>query len=373
MPLSKDFEIQAHDEFDFLGTDYRALFDTSNATIFQKPQWLDLLYSRLVPTTDARPLILSVRDKNDGRLCLLLPLLRTSYLGLSCVEPADLGAVDYNAIIYDPASVERLLSDDQLSDVVIGLLKPCQLIFFRKMQGDDTVLAHVLGQKQDQTRGKVKTGDMVSSGHDMAIWAPYEEWRQEILSNKLRTRLRQKHKKLVKFGDVSLRICTEENDIRTVMRALQEQRRERYPDDLFLEERYFDFYCAVALEGVETGLSELSALYVGDEIVGIELGFIHDHCYHFILSGMQGGQYYKLSPGLHLIDYILAHRVELGDTRIDFTIGDEDYKASFGAKATQLRLMARPMSLFGSLALKAYMQGGPVKAFAKRIVSMTKR
>ena len=364
MPLSKTYEIETHTEFDFEGADYRALFDLSNATVFQKPQWLSLLYSRLVPNSGAKPLIITVRDKSDGRLCLMLPLLRTSYLGLSCIEPADLGTADYNAIIYDPAEEARLLEDDQLSKVVLSLLKPCKLIFFRKMKSDSALLAHILG--------KAIVGDMTSSGHDMPIWAPYEEWRKEILSNKLRTGLRQKHKKLVKFGEVSLKVCATDQDIKDVMQQLQDQRRERYPDDLFLEDSYYDFYSAVALEGAETGLSELTALYVGEDIIGIELGFIHDRCYHFILSGMQGEKYHKMSPGLQLIDYILAHRVELGDTRIDFTIGDEEYKASFGAKATQLRLMARSMSIFGSLALKAYMQGGPVKAFAKRVVTMAK-
>ena len=365
MPFSDNYEIQTHNEFDFEGEDYRSLFEASNATVFQKPQWLTLIYKRLVSELQAKPLIISVRKRDTGQLCLLLPLLRTSYLGLACIEPADLGTADYNAIVYDPAFEDELLSDGQISNVLLSLLKPCHLVFFRKMLGDSKMLAHLLG--------KVTVGDMDSSGHAMPIWAPYDEWRTEILSNKLRTGLRRKHRKLVAIGEVSLRICKEEDDIKAVMKALQDQRRDRYSDDLFLEDSYFEFYSAVALEGVETGLSELSALYVGDDIIGIELGFIHDQCYHFILSGMQGGDYYKMSPGLQLIDYILDHRVALGDTRIDFTIGDEEYKSSFGAKPTRLRLMARPMTLLGRLALKTYMQGGPVKDFAKRLVAMARK
>ena len=365
MPFSENYEIETHSEFDFEGEDYCSLFEASNATVFQNPQWLALLYGRLVPRSGAKPLIITAKKKDTGQLCLLLPLLHTSYLGLACVEPADLGTADYNAIVYDPAFEEEILSDGQISKVIVSLLKPCHLIFFRKMQGDSKMLAHLLG--------KVSVGDMTSSGHDMPIWAPYEEWRTEILSNKLRTGLRRKHRKLAAIGEVSLKICKEADDIKAIMKALQDQRRDRYPDDLFLEDNYFEFYSDVALEGAETGLSELSALYVGDDIIGIELGFIHDHCYHFILSGMQGGDYYKMSPGLHLIDYILDHRVALGDTRIDFTIGDEEYKGSFGATPTRLRLMARPMTIFGSLALKAYMQGGPVKDFAKRLVALTRK
>ena len=365
MPFSENYEIEAHGEFDFEGEDYRALFEASNATVFQNPQWLALLYAHLVPSLGARPLIITVRKKETGQLCLLLPLLHTSYLGLACVEPADLGAADYNALVYDPACEEELLSDGQISKILVSLMKPCHLVFFRKMQGDSKMLAHLLG--------RITVGDMTSSGHGMPVWAPYEDWRKEVLSSKLRSELRRKHKKLVNLGDVSLKICKEEADIKAIMKVLQDQRRERYADDLFLEESYFDFYSAVALEGKETGLSELAVLYVGDDIIGIELGFIHDRCFHFILGGMQGGAYYKMSPGLQLFDYIIGHRVEQGDTRMDFTIGDEEYKASFGAKPTRLRLMARPMTLLGRLALKTYMQGGPVKDFAKRLVAMTKR
>ncbi|WP_319495782.1 GNAT family N-acetyltransferase [uncultured Cohaesibacter sp.] len=365
MPLSKSHKVEAHDHFDFEGSDYRALFEASDATVFQDPQWLSLLYAKLGPACGVRPLVITVRDRRDDSLCLVLPLMRTSYAGLSCVEPADLGTADYNAIVMRSDCEEALLGDDTISAELLKLLKPCHLVFFRKMKGDSRVLAHLLG--------KVIVADMVSSSHDMPIWAPYEDWRNEVLSKSFRTGLRRKFRKLEQQGDVTLKVISGKQEILAVMRLLQEQRRSRYPEDLFLDQAYYDFYCTVAIEGEKTGLAEVTALHVGDDIVGIELGFLKDRCYHFILAGMDNDAYGKMSPGLHLIDYILAHRVECGDTRADFTIGDERYKASFGAKPTRLRLMARARTPLGALALKAYMSGGPIKELVKRVAAIAKR
>jgi len=80
------FVVQAHESFDFLSDEYAELFLHSQATAFQHPVWLDRLYAKLAPHVGAQPLIMTVRSRADGRLALLLPLLRRRRGAMRAVE-----------------------------------------------------------------------------------------------------------------------------------------------------------------------------------------------------------------------------------------------------------------------------------------------
>ena len=84
------FLVQAEHSFDFLSAEYAELFSRSHATAFQSPLWLDRLYTRLVPHVGAQPLIVTVRARADGRLVMVLPLLRQRRGAMRVVEFADL-------------------------------------------------------------------------------------------------------------------------------------------------------------------------------------------------------------------------------------------------------------------------------------------
>ena len=98
------FDVALENSFDFLSDEYRALFENSRATAFQNPLWLDHLYRRLAPRLDAEPLIIAVRWSNNGRLALILPLIRRRYGVMKVIEFADLKVCDYAAPVCDDAT-----------------------------------------------------------------------------------------------------------------------------------------------------------------------------------------------------------------------------------------------------------------------------
>lgn len=350
------------DEFDFLGEEFESLFAASNATVFQHPLWLHLMYQHLIPKCGVEPVIITVRDKETGALKTVLPLVRSSYVGLSCIEPADLGICDYNAAITAKGLEVDFLADEALRDRIIEELRPVHLIFFRKIVSDCGVIEQVLGD------GEV--GEMENCAHDVTLFAPYEEWQKEIMSSSFRKTLRRNRRKLEEFGPVSYEVLEDPVEIQLALDLMREQRAQRYEDDLFQQDTYFDFYARVAKEGGKNGLAQTSILRAGADIVAVEFGLIHDHCYHFILGGITEGPYAKLSPGILAMDYVLEYRAAQGDKRADFTIGDEAYKSRFGATPTSLRHMAQAESVMGSLALQAYNQGGMIKTIAKKVANL---
>jgi hypothetical protein len=61
-------QVTAEPRFDFLGAEYGRLFESSDATAFQHPLWLDGLYRNLAPPLGAEPLVITLRDGATGRL-----------------------------------------------------------------------------------------------------------------------------------------------------------------------------------------------------------------------------------------------------------------------------------------------------------------
>src|SRR5580698_9914290 len=79
---SSVFTVTVTSQFDFLSEEYATLFAESSATAFQHPIWLDAIYHKLVPRLNVEPLIVTVREAANGRLLMVLPLVRRRYRGL---------------------------------------------------------------------------------------------------------------------------------------------------------------------------------------------------------------------------------------------------------------------------------------------------
>ena len=99
---SNTFDIAIEQAFDFLSPEYAALFDSSAATAFQHPLWLDSLYARLASHAGATPLVVVVRRRATGALAMVLPLLRIRRGPIRTIEFADLRVSDYLAPVCSP-------------------------------------------------------------------------------------------------------------------------------------------------------------------------------------------------------------------------------------------------------------------------------
>lgn len=355
------YHIAVHENFDFHSAEYGLLFTESKATAFQSPIWLTRIYSDLVNQLGADPLIVTARCKQTNELKLVLPMVRRSYNGLAVIEPADFGICDYNAVVAAPGVRKNFFEDQGLQSKISEVLKPFQLIFFRKMREECPVLTTVFDRS--------KIADMDTCTYDTEIWGPFDEWQQKTLSSSFRKELRRKRRKLEQHGEVRFEILNDEREIRQALELLAEMRSQRFDDDLLKQDVYRQFYANVAVEGAETGFCQTALLYAGDDIAAVEFGLVYDNCYHFLLGGFDEQRFSKSSPGMLMIEHVLRERIEQGDSRADFTIGDEAYKAKFNASPKALKHVAISSGLLGQLAHMAYENGGLIKKAAKTLAT----
>ncbi|HAT85215.1 GNAT family N-acetyltransferase [Cohaesibacter gelatinilyticus] len=355
------YNIAVHESFDFHSAEYEHLFAESKATAFQSPIWLTHIYADLVDQLGADPLIISARCKKSDELKLVLPMVRRRYNGLAVIEPADFGICDYNAVVAAPGVRRAFFEDQGLQSKIGSVLKPYQLIFFRKMPEECSFLMTAFDQP--------KVGEMDTCTYDTEIWGPFEEWQQQALSSSFRKELRRKRRKLEQHGEVRFEILSDADEIRQAIELLSEMRSQRFDDDLLKQQIYRTFYANVAVEGAKTGECQTALLYAGNDITAVEFGLVHDNCYHFLLGGFDGQRFSKSSPGMLMIEHVLRERIQQGDSRADFTIGDEAYKAKFNATPRPLKHVAVSGGFLGQLAHLAYENGGLLKKAAKTLAN----
>ena len=91
--------LAAVEALDFLSAEYRELYATSAATVFQAPLWMHRLHTQLAPRLGARPHTIAVRDRESGALQAVIALVAQKSMGVTLLQPADFGTCDSNAIV----------------------------------------------------------------------------------------------------------------------------------------------------------------------------------------------------------------------------------------------------------------------------------
>ena len=121
---------------------------------------------------------------------------------------------------------------------------------------------------------------------------------------------------------------------------------------------------------MQASLARLYGLTLdGSPIAGV-LGLSHQGRFLVILSGFDLANHKNQSLGSLTFAMVAQHCIEMGDTELDFTIGDEPYKSLFGAQATPVYQISRAGSLMGAVAGMAVEQLPWLKSAAKRFLQL---
>jgi CelD/BcsL family acetyltransferase involved in cellulose biosynthesis len=319
------FEIRIEDSFDFLSREYADLFARSAATAFQHPVWLDRLYAKLAPYQGAEPLVITVRSAPDGRLDLVLPLVRLKRGGVRVIEFADLQVSDYASPVCCEATLKRVLHDEKACKAIRRALLPYDVLRIQKVLDRSMPLEALLGAKPRQP--------MQMNAYAVPLQGSYQEWRSRHVSQSYRKELDKKNRQLLRKGQVRFECTSEAESITTTFDAMRDYRGLRFSDDDLLQKpRYFEFYLEIATEGARLGFARTYRLLMdGRPIAGV-LGLAHKGECQVILGGFDHAGYKNYSIGSLVFQEIANDCLARGDTCLDFTIGDEPYKRLFGAQ-----------------------------------------
>jgi CelD/BcsL family acetyltransferase involved in cellulose biosynthesis len=351
------FEVMVEPLFNFLSSDYAELFACSRATAFQHPKWLDAVYRRLLPSKGTA-LVVTVR--HHGRLAMVLPLVRRRYATLRAVEFADFGVSDYAAPIASDADSEAILADQDASARINCMLKPYDVLRIQKLRD--------LAFPIERLIGAPPRAAMSMSAHAVALGRDYTTWRAEKIPASYRKELDKKSRQLHRKGSIVFSCASDPVAIRATLDKMKEYRGPRFGDgDLLQKPNYFDFYLDVALQGRGSIARLYSLTLDGTPIAGV-FGLSHDRRLLVILGGFDLPNHKNQSIGSLMFEMIAKHCIEMGDTELDFTIGDEPYKSLFGAQATPVYEVSRAGSVMGLIAGNAVKQLPWLKDVAKRVM-----
>lgn len=339
--MPKLVEISRDNSFDFLSNEYRELFNASGATAFQSPEWLAALYEELVPQRDAKKLIVVGRNSNTGKLVFVLPLIQRKIKNIVLVESSDLGVSDYSAPIIHKEHLKDLIVDKFLSKNVANAIGKFDLLRIKPIREETRPLWELFFKHQSH--------QLDFSAHASKMQAPYDVWRKDAFGKSHTKYIDRKFRRFDKNASVSLEIVPDDQ-IEDAISYVQEKRKGRFDGDPIQQDFVLKFYTRVAKNQGSSEVARTYQLTADGQRVGVIFGLIRDRRYHYLLIGCDYENYGKHSPGLIMYDLIMADWLAEGGNVFDFTIGDEPFKAKFGAEETKMYEILHAGSPVGKLA-----------------------
>jgi CelD/BcsL family acetyltransferase involved in cellulose biosynthesis len=328
--------------FNFLSPEFAELFERANATAFQNPIWLDCVFRRLA--SEHRAEILIGRTRSDGKLILVLPMIRRQFGFLSIRDAADLNVSDYGAIIVDQDATGNPAALDQIMDA----LRDLTLVRVRRVR--DLNIGFPLRDSGFSTNA------MNFRAHEVELAQPIDDWQSRILQPDFARFLKSKRKRLAAKGKITFEVAGDPSRIRAAFEAMRHFRRSRWTDDLLADSRHFEFYVDAAVSGHETGFTRTYILSINDTIVSVLFGVWHKRRFSFLLSGFDREIYRNFSTGMLLLESVIEDCIRRADNCFDLTIGDEEYKQKFATRSVPMHVFwfgKRPWTSLAPLALDA--------------------
>lgn len=340
------FNISLENSFDFLSPEYADLFADSAATAFQHPRWLAALYSKLLAPNSAEPLIIVVRFAADRRLAMVLPLVRRRYALLRMVEFADLRVSDYVSPVAGPQTFAAIIDDKDCVRRIRRLIKPYDLLRIGKLAERSLPLERLFGIERES---------MGMNAYATPLGDSFEQWREHRLQKSYCKELDKKSRQLHRKGAVRFERAREPADIHAVFEAMKHYRGLRFggPEeggDLLQSRAYFDFYHGMALEGRDDA-TRCYGLWLDDRVIAGVLGLAHrGSSFLVIMGGFDFEGFKNQSIGSLMFEQVARDCIERGERFLDFTIGDEPYKLTFGAQPAPMSRIIRAGSPLGYVA-----------------------
>jgi CelD/BcsL family acetyltransferase involved in cellulose biosynthesis len=329
--------------FDFLSAEYGRLFEEAGATAFQHPIWLDRLYRTLAPGLEAEPVIVTAREGGpQGRLRMVMPLVRRRHKGLRLIEFADLQVSDYACPVGDEAAFRVLAGDPRVRARIRDLLRPYDVVRIKKVPEG----APPLEQMLPAARRK----GMAVGAHATSLKESFSDWQAEAMSASYVKELARKRRRLARRGAATFELAQEPALVEAAFRQMRAWRAKRFPGDLLQQDLYYGFYADIARSGAESGLSRTLRLALDGQTIGVVWVVCFRGTCVMLMGGFDFEAYKGCSIGALAFEDLARDCIARKDQVLDFSIGDEAYKALFGCRPAPLWMIAASGTPLGLIA-----------------------
>ncbi|MDB5820876.1 MAG: cellulose biosynthesis protein CelD [Rhizobacter sp.] len=342
---ARRYEIKITRDLESVEADWAHLEAGGGCTAFQTRAWLKPFYDRLVPQIGLSPVFVRVMDLETKSAALLFPMTIGRYLGLKTLTFADGGVSDYGSPLWSqsfrPSSVERAaLWHDFSAHSSLG-----SIVRLQKMPS-------LLNQSQSGFISAIERPSRLSFGAwGLPLPGSLHSYESSSLTASFLKDLRMRRRRLERKGAVVFAAATTATEREAAFDALVVQRNRRFVEmgrnDLLSDARYRSFYRAISVDEPNDTV-RLFTVRVAGEIVAVLLALDHAGVRHVVMPTFEAGEWKNCSPGNLLIHMAIERSIQEGFAHFDFTIGDEPYKSSFGARRSELYDVLQPLTSVGA-------------------------
>lgn len=355
-PPNPFVRVEVHHGLEGVTSQWRELEKAGTASPHQRLAWFKAWIQTAGTARGEAPLIVTATDK-QARTTLLLPLVVRSRFGLTVASFAGGRHANFNTpllrsgLALDAGQVERLFSE-------ISRLRPdLDLLVLEAMppawEGVDNPLVG------SSARPHSASGSLLSStepgrAFDIPARRRKERWRD---------------RQMLQHGAVAVQRAASPVEATRALMVFAAQKADWFKtrgiEDPFQVPGVLDFFNALAIE--PTSGFELYCLTVGDTVAavaGIILG--RSRVSLMFVSYDAASPVAAYSPGIRLIQEVMAVTRQRGFAEFDFGLGEASYKARFGARLEPSVVLTRALTPRGRLGALVVESQRRAKIAAKR-------
>lgn len=328
---------------------WQELYAQGAATVFQSYAWAEAWYRAAALKGSVTPVVVTLHDR-DSRPALIAALAIVREGGKQVLTFADEGVSDYNAPLLGPAAPRTAQEAAAAWRAIRQILPAADLMRFVKMPAE-------IGGRPNPFALMAGTTPGALHAYACAVTAPYAETRKALISEKLRSEIDAKLRRLSKQCEMKLVAAKGRDERLAIFEALVQQKRARaakmgWSDNILDDPVWQGFYRDIVTD--PDGIAEVLALTTDGHPAAIIIGFRKDNHFCDCLTSFDMTMFKNCSLGLLALDKAMEWAAENGVTVYDLTIGAEAYKANYTPKEQVLFENIQAFSVAGAgAALKA--------------------
>ncbi|MHB0896450.1 MAG: GNAT family N-acetyltransferase [Spirochaetales bacterium] len=312
---------------------------------FQSYAWLETWLGTIGAAHGWSPAILLL-ERADGRGRALLPLGVARKMGFLRLSWLGEGVSDYCGALISPTGS---FSATELLAAVRGLAarKGCRTIDLDRNPANFPLAANPLSGENFRL--------LHYKAHSTAVPKDIEGFLTDRFTSKERYNLRRSAKQLATAGYLEFAVASDKALRVELTERMIALKRERYHAmgafDSFADSAFAEFY-KTAVGRPDLGV-HISALYLDGTAIALHWGVRAGQIMYYLMPVFSAGAYERYSPGMVFLREFIAQCGRENLKRLDFTIGDEEYKSKWRDRSMDLFRFREGIGIVGEILVAA--------------------
>lgn len=209
--------------------------------------------------------------------------------------------------------------------------------------------------------------------YEVQVSGEWESFFKSKMNRKARSNVRRCEKRLSERGELHFKTGVNKKERLELLRILLAQKAEQFKLSGIINpyemENITSFYekLVQSSEGAQAHSLIITALYLDDKPLAVILGMTQGEGYHGLIMSMVTNSLARFSPGRILLLRTMQHLCKIGIGKIDFGVGDSNYKKEWVDGAIKRFYVLAPLSLKGRVFVFGLRRAAALKGLIKKI------